>query len=90
MRKAIEEEFSRLGVTFVQGTAQVQADKRVVVKMAHMQKRTVGSGLSDDGKNPADILDTVIYEADKILNCFRSSAEETWASWGGVVGSNDE
>ncbi len=67
MRKAIEEEFSRLGVTFVQGTAQVQADKRVVVKMAHMQKRTVGSGLSDDGKNPADILDTVIYEADKIL-----------------------
>lgn len=67
MRKAIEEEFLRLGVTFVQGTAQVQADKRVVVKMAHMQKRTVGSGLSDDGKNPADILDTVIYEADKIL-----------------------
>ena len=51
----------------LQGTAQVQADKRVVVKMAHMQKRTVGSGLSDDGKNPADILDTVIYEADKIL-----------------------
>ena len=35
--------------------------------MTHMQKRTVGSGLSDDGKNPADILDTVIYEADKIL-----------------------
>ena len=67
MRKAIEEEFLRLGVTFVQGTAQVQADKRVVVKMAHMQKRTVGSGLSDDGKNPADIPDTVIYEADKIL-----------------------
>ena len=67
MRKEIEEEFLRLGVTFVQGTAQVQVDKRVVVKMAHMQKRTVGSGLSDDGKNPADIPDTVIYEADKIL-----------------------
>lgn len=32
-----------------------------------MQKRTVGSGLSDDGKNSADIPDTVIYEADKIL-----------------------
>lgn len=67
MRKAIEEEFQRLGVTFVQGTAQVQEDKRVVVKAASMCRSGSDCGLSDMGTDSVLTADTVVYEADKIL-----------------------
>ena len=65
MRNAIEEEFARLGVTFVQGTAQVQADKRVAVKKARKGNGDFGCGMSD--VDPVHTSDIVVYEADKIL-----------------------
>ncbi len=69
MRNAIEEEFQRLGVTFVQGTAQVQEDKRVVVKRTSKtiwKNNSDGAG-ADIGEDLISATDTVVYEADKIL-----------------------
>lgn len=67
MRNAIEAEFERLGVTFVQGTAQVQADRRVVVKTSVMCGSDSDCAETKQREVMGENADVVVYEADKIL-----------------------